>query len=118
MDIGFGGGNAFEVFQSLLQCAQIQHVTGRQRKFVLKSSDTTRVGRIGIIHIDAYLPYPSGNHRQRQGAAVDVLRCGQNAGGGVAAGNHGVLRQGHDVVDALCSQTHTGFKPGLGNGLV
>ena len=89
---------------------------GGRRCIGLRDAVSMGVGDITGVNTD--MADAPGNHRQRQSAAVDVLRCGQNAGGGVAAGNYGVLRQGHDVVDALRPQTHTGFETGLGNGFV
>ena len=98
LDVGFGSGNALHVFQRLLDIAQVEEIAG----FGGESIPGVGTGVAVIGKTD--LADATGNNRQGQGAVRQVLRFGQNTRGDVAAGDEGVLKPGHDDVDALAAE--------------
>ena len=117
LNIGFRSGKPFQVLQTLFQVSEVQYCAATGGKLVGEGGDAPDMGGIGLSSFKPDLPDASGQYGQNQYPAVQVLRGGQNAGGGVAATDQRVLRQHHNAVDALCTQTLPGHETGLGNGL-
>lgn len=78
LDVSLRSRHAPEVFQSLLDGAQVEQISFRQRQ--RRDSIAARVRSLGHAH----LAQPAGNHREDQPARGEILRLRQHAGGGVA----------------------------------
>ena len=85
LDIGLGGGYAFEVFQRLFDVTQIEQVTR------LGGHGVPGVGKGAAVVAEADGMNASRNDLQGKDTAVQVLRFGENAGGDVAAFDDSVL---------------------------
>ncbi|MNE04971.1 hypothetical protein D3C80_975190 [compost metagenome] len=94
MDVGLDCGYALEVLQRLFEVTQVENVAGARRDGVPGGGLGGRARREADA-VDA-----PGYQGEREGAALEVLRGGQDAGGDVATSNDGVLDTLQHDVDA------------------
>ena len=95
LDVCLGGGDALEVFQCLLDIAQVQDVAGSCGNGIAGGGANFASGS------KAHSAQAAGEHGKRELAAFEVLWLGQDAAGDKAACRQGVLRPFDEQADTL-----------------
>lgn len=97
--VGFGGGYAFEVFQRLLDVAQVERVARADgHRIPLRGARIRSCGKTNAAN-------PAGNQGQSQRSGVQVLRFGEHTGCDVTTAHNRVLHALHHQIDPSRAQT-------------
>src|SRR5690606_1855165 len=110
LDIRFRCWRSLEILQSLLDVAQVEQIAR------LRRHGTPGVGQWAAAWRDPYGIDDTGNERQDQPAAVQVLGFSQDSGGDEASGDDGILNALDAEVDATRAQAtpQRGVMGGIG----